>query len=305
MEKIITIQGPTASGKSSLAMKIAESLGSEIISADSRQIYRYLNIGTAKPSIKEREKIKHHLIDIINPDEIYNAGDFCSDVERIVLNPKGKQAVPLIVGGTGFYIKALLNGLFNSPKIPFELQEKLRQQYEKFGNEFIYNELLEVDSETALRIHKNDSQRILRALEIFQATGKTIGEHWKEQAFVPKFSVYNIFVNCDRDFLYKKINRRVDSMMEKGLLREIESIIEMGYDFSLAGLNSVGYKEFLPFIENQENLQTCIEKVKQNSRHYAKRQLTWYRKIDFDLTIDSEKINFLDILKKVDDFICN
>ena len=301
---IIIIQGPTAVGKSTLANKLVQELHTEIISADSRQVYKYLDIGTAKPSKEIQKKIKHHLIDIVFPDEEYSAGDFVKDTEKLIYELYSKDKLPLIVGGTGFYIKALLEGIFKAPSIPKEIRENLTQIAEEKGSEFLYEYLKEKDPSSAKRANPNDLHRIIRALEVYEATGKTVTQLWQENPSDKRnFKTFNILISEDREILYKRINRRVDEMLKNGLLKEMKELLEKGYNEKSSGMNTVGYREFFPYFEEKRNLEECIQEIKKNTRNYAKRQFTWYRKIDFDLTLQSSNINFSIILRKIREFI--
>jgi tRNA dimethylallyltransferase len=297
---LIVIQGPTASGKSRIAMNLAEALDSSIISADSRQVYKYMDIGTAKPSSDDQNKIKHYLVDIVKPDEYYNAGSFAVDAVKIIKQISDKKKIPIVCGGTGFYIKALLEGIFKAPEIPGDIRKDLRKSIIEKGTEYFYNKLTEIDPESAARINENDSNRILRALEIYRTTGKTITQLWKEDTIEEKnFQTVNILVTENRGLLYNRINDRVDTMIDRGLLNEMEDLMKKGYKKTDPGMNSVGYKEFYPFLAGDAEIDECIDKIKQNTRNFAKRQFTWYRKIDFDLTLDSKRINFSNIVKEI------
>ena len=303
MIPVITIQGPTAVGKSTLAFKLAEELQTEIISADSRKVYKLLNIGTAKPSPKKQERVKHHLIDIIFPNEEYSAGAFAKDAEKIIQNLNKQNKLPVVVGGTGFYIKSLLEGIFEAPRIPKEVRTKLWQTVQEKSSQYLYEYLKKVDPESAERANPNDLNRIIRALEIYEETGKTITQLWDEQ--VPKkknIQSYNIFVTDDRIVLYERINKRVDKMIELGLVEEIKNLLEMGYNRDDPGMNTVGYKELFPYFSDEKKLEECVEEIKKNTRNYAKRQLTWFRKIDFDLTLQVNNINFSNILREISEF---
>ena len=299
---LIIIQGPTAVGKSNLALKIAQELKTEIISADSRQVYKYLNIGTAKPSKEIQNKIKHHLIDIISPDEEYSAGDFVKDTEKLISQIHNKDKLPLIVGGTGFYIKALLEGIFKAPSIPKEIRENLTQIAKEKGSDYLFEYLKEIDPSSAERTNPNDVHRIIRALEIYEATGKTITQLWLEdRSDKKKIKTFNILISEDREILYKRINNRVDEMLKNGLLNEMKELLQKGYNEKSPGMNTVGYKELFPYFEKKRNLEECILEINKNTRNYAKRQFTWYRKIDFDLTLQASNINFSIILQKIRD----
>ncbi len=310
---LIIIEGPTASGKSEFAFELAQVLESEIVSADSRQIYRYMNIGTAKPSKHEISTVPHHLINIIDPDEEYSAGRYVNDASTIIsqihqkknsASVKNKtaleQKVPIIAGGTGFYVQAVLEGLFEEPKVNETIREELELFENDKGSEYLYNILLKVDSESAQKIHPNDSYRLKRALEVWIATGKGISSHWKEQK--RNESIYNpfrILITEDRATLYNRINIRLEKMIEMGLIEEIQGLLNRGFKETDPGLSSVGYKEFIPYITKSASFFQCLEEAKKNSRKYAKRQLTWYRKIDYHLLLRRNGINIDTILKRV------
>jgi len=297
---LIIIQGPTAVGKSKLAMKIAEELNSSIISADSRQVYKYLNIGTAKSTLEDQNRIKHHLIDIVEPDEEYNAGTFSEDADKLIKEISLQNKIPIICGGTGFYIKALLKGIFKAPQIPNEIRQYLREAAEIKGTEFFYKKLKKIDPDSAKRINENDANRIIRALEVYETTGKTITQLWKEDNLEQKnFQTMNIIITENRNILYERINSRVNKMMDNGLLNEMKELVDSGYKRTDPGMNTVGYKEIFPFLEGEKELFDCIDKIKKNTRNFAKRQLTWYRKIDFDLTLDSKNITFSNVFKEI------
>ncbi len=301
--KFITIQGPTASGKSSLAMELAQTLSTDIISADSRQIYRYMNIGTAKPSTEEMKAVQHHMIDIVNPDEVYNAGRYYQDAEKIISSLNAEGVIPIIVGGTGFYIKSLKEGLFDSPEIPPDVVSYYDEILNDKGSDFIYKLLEQADPDAAGRIHPNDTYRVLRSLYIWKSTGVTQTEHWENQKSQSKSDSFDIFINIDREKLYSRINTRITQMLNDGLIKEIKKILNMGFSYNCPGFSSIGYKEFIPYLKGEAELNDCVELACQHTRNYAKRQLTWFRKLDFDLTILSEDYNFYSILEQVKSFV--
>ncbi len=297
---IIIIQGPTAVGKSKLALELAHELKTSIISADSRQVYKYLNIGTAKPTSEDQHEIEHHLINIVNPDKEYNAGMFSDDADKLIREISSQNKIPIICGGTGFYIKALLEGIFKAPSIPEEIRNRLRHEVIEKGTDFFYRKLKEIDPDSAKRINKNDANRIIRALEIFETTGKTITQLWEEDSQNKRnFKPLNIIITEDRDILYNRINNRVDKMMTCGLLDEMRQLVNSGYKRTDSGMNTVGYKELFPYLDDDKELIDCVNKIKQNTRNFAKRQLTWYRKIDFDLTLASKSITFSNVLDEI------
>lgn len=299
MIPIITIQGPTAVGKSSLAFELAQKINSDIISADSRQVYKLMNIGTAKPDKKELNKVKHHLVNIIYPDQKYSAGDFVRDSEKTINKLNKRNKIPIIAGGTGFYIKALLKGIFQSPKIPNSIKQHFQKVLKDKGKKELYFLLSKVDPQSAKRIHPNDVQRILRALEVWKYTGKNLTSHWKAQKTKKKYKSLNILLYRERNSLYEKINNRVDKMIENGLIEEFKSLVEKGYSQEDPGMNTVGYKELFPLLESEKELINCIEKIKKHTRNYAKRQLTWYRKTKFDLTFEINELTILEMTSQI------
>lgn len=298
---VATIQGATASGKSNFALELARYLNTEIISADSRQIYKFMDIGTAKPSPQDRKKVQHHLIDIITPDQYYNAGKFARAARSIIcgLNDEGK--IPLIVGGTGFYIKSLLEGLAIIPEIPGNIKKDLIKKHQEKNNQQLYDYLTSVDPAAASRINVQDRQKLLRAISVYEFTGQPISHYWQKQKSETGLQSYNILMSRDREILYRKIDERLDKMIESGLLNEIEDLLNRGYKEDDPGLRSVGYQEFIPYLQKGTDLKQCLELAKQHTRNYAKRQLTWLKKIEFDLTLDASSINFSQIYKDIGD----
>ncbi|HRS60951.1 MAG TPA: tRNA (adenosine(37)-N6)-dimethylallyltransferase MiaA [Candidatus Cloacimonas sp.] len=290
MIPVITIEGATASGKSALAIALAEALNTEIISADSRQVYRYLDIGTAKVTKEEQKRVKHHLIDIINPDETYNAGAFVKDASLIIEKLHSEGKIPVICGGTGLYIKALLKGLFFLPPLPQEIRQNLKQRLKEEGLAALYAELKSLDPLFAEKISENDTQRILRGLEVAIGTGIPLSEHWQKQKSSCKYNAFRILIDIPRPELYQRINQRIEKMLAQGLLAEIENLFALGYDENSPGLNCLGYKEFLPYFKKEAGLEECILLAAQHQRNYAKRQVTWYRKGNFDLVISPSGI---------------
>ena len=290
MIPVITIEGATASGKSALAIVLAEALNTEIISADSRQVYRYLDIGTAKVTKEEQKRVKHHLIDIINPDETYNAGAFVKDASIIIEKLHSEGKIPVICGGTGLYIKALLKGLFSLPPLPQEIRQNLKQRLKEEGLAALYAELKSLDPLFADKISENDTQRILRGLEVAIGTGIPLSEHWQKQKSSCKYNAFRILIDIPRPELYQRINQRIEKMLAQGLLAEIENLFALGYDENSPGLNCLGYKEFLPYFKKEAGLEECILLAAQHQRNYAKRQVTWYRKGNFDLVISPSGI---------------
>jgi tRNA dimethylallyltransferase len=291
-KRVIVITGPTCSGKSYLSLQTAIFLKSEIISADSRQIYKKLNIGTAKPSQAELNKVKHHLINILNPNEVYNASSFSIDAERVITKLLSEEKTPIIAGGTGLYIKALIDGIAESADKDEEIREQLLEKKKQFGNEYLYEELNKVDPVSASKMLSQNWKRIIRALEVFYITGKPIWEHHNSQKQKSKFNFYQVGLLWDRKELYNNINNRVDYMIRDGLVEEVKEIINERYDKSLNSLNTVGYKEIISYLSGDISLDRSIELIKRNTRHYAKRQMTWFNA--------DKRINWYQISSKKD-----
>jgi tRNA dimethylallyltransferase len=296
---IITIEGPTGAGKTAISLAIAQALDTQIINCDSRQIYKFMDIGTAKPDPKQQRQVKHHLIDIITPKESFNAGLWVKEASELIQSFDKDGLIPVICGGTGLWIRSLIEGLFSHPPIDPSIRSALKGEISQKGLDALYSELSEIDPAFAARISPNDSQRIIRGLEIYRATQKSLSEHWAEQSHTPRFDAFRILICPDRKNLYEKINHRLDEMLQMGLLDEIKSLIDAGYSWDDPGLNSLGYKEFRAYFESHGSLDDAIDLVKQHHRNYAKRQITWYRKQRFDLTLDPYSFNLSDVLTVV------
>ena len=296
MENIIVIVGPTGSGKTKLSLMLAELLNSEIISADSRQIFKFLDIGTAKPTKEELKRVKHHLIDKINPDQDYNASKFAADAEQIIKEIFEQKKIPIVVGGSGLYIKALIDGIAESADTNSELREELLTLRKKKGNEYLYNELKKVDDVSAEKMLPQNWKRVIRALEVYKLTGKPIWMHYQNQQIERKFSFKQIGLNWKREELYNNIENRVDKMIEDGFIDEVKSILNMGYSRNLNALNTVGYKEIIEYLDNKISLERAIELIKRNTRRYAKRQMTWF---NADKRIEWYNINNEDDFKNL------
>ena len=294
--KVIVIVGPTCSGKTKLSLLLAEKLKTEIISADSRQIYKYLNIGTEKPTYIELQNIKHYFIDVLEPDEIYNSNRFENDALKVIENLTAQNKLPVVAGGSGLYLKALIDGIFNSVDTDDEYREKLLQTKKESGIESLYAELQKVDPESASAMLPQNWKRVIRALEVHHLTGKTIGVLQKEYNRNSNIKFVQYGLRWKRETLYSNIEDRVDEMITSGLVEETKELLKKGYDKNLNSLNTVGYKEIISYLDNQISLNRAVELIKRNTRHFAKRQLTWFRADDrivwFDLESqkDLEKI---------------
>ncbi|MDP7238005.1 MAG: tRNA (adenosine(37)-N6)-dimethylallyltransferase MiaA [Candidatus Latescibacteria bacterium] len=275
---ILTLIGPTCVGKTNVGMALAQRLGAEIISADSRQIYRYMNIGTAKPTVAEQQAVRHHMIDIINPGERFSAGEYARQAGTLITGLQQQGTTPLIVGGAGLYVQAMMGGLFHAPDIPSEVRQHLKEQFQEQATDKLYHTLKTVDPEASTRIHPNDRQRIERALEVYEATGIPLtGWHRKNKPTKPDWSLRLIGLKRNREELYKRIDRRVDQMIELGLVEEVHRLLDLGYNEETHALKTFGYAEILDYIKGHLPLQETVYKIRQQTRRYAKRQLTWFR----------------------------
>lgn len=276
--KIVVIGGPTGIGKTGAAIDIAGSLKGEIINADSMQIYRLMNIGTAKPSAEERARVPHHLIDILDPDQAFDAAAYATKAGQIISLLKGKNRLPFIVGGTGLYIKALVHGIFQGKTSDPSVRRALKETAARYGIRSLYDRLRNVDPEAAKKIHPNDSYRIIRALEVYRITGNAITDFHDRHGFSDRrFDVLKLGLDMDRTRLYNRIDRRVDTMVSTGLVEEVCDLLNMGYSENLKSMQSIGYRHMVDFIRDRLSWEEALWTMKRDTRRYAKRQLTWFR----------------------------
>jgi len=272
------IVGPTASGKTAVALALAEILPLEIISADSRQVYRYLDIGTAKPSPAERARVPHHFIDIIDPDEEFSAGRFGDDGRRVIDEVLARGRIPLVVGGSGLYVRSLVDGLFEGPGADPEFRDALQARLDRGELQALVEELRRVDPEAASRIDPTKPRRVVRALEVHHVTGDRLSRLQQEHGIDVAFRPWFFGLLWERQALYSRINARCDAMVAGGLLDEATGLEQKGFSRDLNSLNTVGYKESLAFVHREISRDAMLLQFKQNSRRYAKRQMTWFRK---------------------------
>ncbi len=277
---LIVLAGPTAVGKTDLSLKLAKAVNGAIVSADSMQIYKYMDIGTAKPSIAEREGIPHHMIDVAEPWEDYSVSRYCKEATPIVEDILARGKTAIIVGGTGLYMDSLIKGNDFAPFPSTGVREQLEQEADETGMAAMLARLQEIDPDAAAKLHISDRKRILRALEVYLETGETITFHNKRtQAIPPKFDpLWLALEDENRQELYNRIDQRADLMVEQGLISEIESLLSRGIPKKCTALQAIGYKEFLAALDGRCSMEEAISQVKQGSRHYAKRQLTWFRR---------------------------
>jgi len=297
--RVVVLLGPTAAGKSKLAMELAEALGGEIVSADSMQVYRYMDIGTSKPTPQEQKRVRYHLIDVVTPDQPFHAG-FYRALGRKTIDQLYKSGKPIwVAGGTGLYIKALTQGLFSSPKVDPTVRERLKQEAKERGEAFLYQRLKTVDPRTAFTLHPHDLFRTIRALEVFDSTGVPISFFREQHHFGERpYLTLKIGLEMDRKALYRRIEERVDQMVERGLLQEVKALMAMGYSSELKPMQSLGYKQMVQFLSRRIGWDEAVRQIKRDTRHYAKRQWTWFKADPEvwwrDVSIDQERI-FLEV----------
>lgn len=299
MNRLIAIVGPTAVGKTKFSIEIAKHLNGEIISGDSMQVYKGMDIGTAKVTKEETQGIPHHLINILSPNETFNASIFKSLAEKAYEKIVSKNKLPILAGGTGLYINGFLYDYQFSKSTSVSLyRKKLEDEASQNGLESLYQKLLEISPNATYFISKNDKLRIIRALEVYYSTGKIyFDKNNMKNNYRPRFNLSYIGLNMNREELYQRINLRVDKMLEAGLIEEVMMLLSKGFDKNLIGLQAIGYKEIIKYLDKQTSLNEAIELIKKNSRNFAKRQLTWFRRdpnihwIEIDNKKDSDVLN--------------
>jgi tRNA dimethylallyltransferase len=300
--KIVVIAGPTASGKTAVGIELAERFRGEIVSADSIQIYRFMDIGSAKPSAEELRRVKHHMIDIRDPDEDFSAGDYLRDARESIRRIIEKGRVPLVVGGTGLYIRMLLGGIAPMPPGQPELRRKLREEEKRQGEGALFRRLSQVDPDTAAITPSNNIIRIIRGLEIYESTGKRMSELQRGHAFRDRpFQSLFLCLSPDRRFLYERIDNRVDNMIKGGLIEEVAVLYERGYPRELKSMQSLGYRHAGMVLAGEATLSEAVDLMKRDTRRFAKRQFTWFRSEPEVLWIGPEQINSIGSI--VDNFL--
>jgi len=305
MRDLVVLTGATAVGKTELSLDLAAEIDAEIISADSMQIYKEMNIGTAKASESERKKIEHHLIDFLSPEADYSVSQFQDDCDQVISKIKAKGKIPFLVGGTHLYLRAVLEG-FMLPEIEpdYRLRQQLENLAEAQGTEAVHQILAEKDSITAEKLHPNDLRRVIRAIEIYDQTGKTKSYFKKQQEQrPPRYSAYKFALIRSRENIYQRINKRVDLMMEAGLLEEVKFLLEKHDNLSDTAHQALGYKELISHFKGNISLEEAVYEIKKRSRHFAKRQLTWLRKEDDLIVFNIEKESKDDILNTMHQLI--
>lgn len=286
-QPVLILVGPTAVGKTDIAIALAQSLDAEIVSADSRQIYRYMDIGTAKPTAAQLAAVPHHFIDIKTPDEHYSAGQYGRDARRCIAEIRQRGKRVLVAGGSGLYVRGLVDGFFEPKVADAEVKARLKREAHERGIAELYERLESVDPVTAGRLHATDFQRILRALEVYEITDKPFSEFLDIEPQPADFPTVFLGLTMDRGRLYERIEQRVDAMLDAGLLQEVRQLQKMGYNRDLNALQTVGYQEAFAYLTGDLSYEYMVSRIKQKTRNYAKRQMTWFRK--------DERIQWFDV----------
>ena len=299
---LVVICGPTAVGKTGLALEMAERCGGEIISADSRQVYRLMDIGTAKPTAAEQQRIRHHLIDVVWPDEIFNAERFTALAHQAVNTICAQDKKPFLVGGTGLYIRALTEGLLRAPGADPELRQQLHARAEEEGRAALHAELARQDPDTAARLHPNDLVRIVRALEVYQHSGRSLAALQDAHGFGGQpYRTLKIGLDLERAELYRRIDERAEAMFAQGLLEEAETLLQAGYDPAAKALVTIGYRQAFALLRGEVTRADALDDLKLATRRYAKQQLTWFRKDKSIIWLESST-DFVTIQQFIDEF---
>lgn len=290
MEKLIVIAGATASGKTAAAVRLAQLINGEIINSDSMQVYKYMDIGTAKVTDEEKDGIVHHMIDIVSPELEYSVAEYVVAAKKVISDVVKRGKVPILSGGTGLYIESLIYPFdFSNADKNADIRRQLEEELKSYGAEYMYKQLCNIDPIDAAKMHPNNTKRIIRALEIYRTTGKVKSQNSCER--IPLYDLEFYCINREREELYSRIDRRVDIMFEKGLLSEVDSLINQhNLNFDMQSMQAIGYKEFRSFYEGKADLNEVKENIRLDSRHYAKRQLTWLRRYDFAQWVTAEEL---------------
>ncbi len=295
--KLLIITGPTAVGKTEISIQLAKQLNGEIISADSCQVYKYLDIGSAKITQEEMDGVTHHLIDVLDPSEAFDVARFQKMALTCIEDIYSRGHVPIVVGGTGFYIQALLYGIEFGEEEPSSIRKELEHYYESNGTDALFEKLLLCDPKSAQIIHKNNTKRVIRALEYYEVNGSPISEHNEvQQQRDAQFNSLYVVLTNNRDVLYERINTRVDLMVKQGLVEEVKNLLTKGYQPTSNALQAIGYKEIISYLDGIISLDEAVSLIKQHTRNFAKRQLTWFRREKNVFWIDKSKYDNSDAL---------
>ena len=298
MDKVFAISGPTSSGKTNLAIKLAQNIDGEVIGVDSRQIYKSIPIGTAQPSKKELDAIPHHLIGIKDLNEPISAGEYAKLVDEKIYEIIDRKKVPILCGGTGLYFKALFEGIFSESKTDLDIRKRLEKEYD-IDKEVLYKKLESIDPNYALKVHINNKKRLIRALELYETTGKNMSDNFSSENEKSDFHdrFFTVYLKMSRPILQKRIVKRTNYMLENGLIEEVKNIIDKGYDVSQ--LDYIGFDEIASYLITNMSLEEACEKIIIRTRQYAKRQLKWFDAQEFNIVIDADNINSDDMVDKI------
>ncbi len=298
MDKVFAISGPTSSGKTNLAIKLAQNIDGEVIGVDSRQIYKSIPIGTAQPSKKELDAIPHHLIGIKDLNEPISAGEYAKLVDEKIYEIIDRKKVPILCGGTGLYFKALFEGIFSESKTDLDIRKRLEKEYD-IDKEVLYKKLESIDPNYALKVHINNKKRLIRALELYETTGKNMSDNFSSENEKSDFHdrFFTVYLKMSRPILQKRIVKRTNYMLENGLIEEVKNIIDKGYDVSQ--LDYIGFDEIASYLITNMSLEEACEKIIIRTRQYAKRQLKWFDAQEFNIVIDADDINSDDMVDKI------
>ena len=279
LQPLVVLVGPTAIGKSRIAIEVAQALGTEILTADSTQVYRGMNIGTDTPSEEDRQRVPHRLIDLVEPDAPFNAGEFRRLALREIVRLYEKGLLPVVVGGTGLYVRALLHGLWAEPPSDRTLRRELEEEAQARGGESMYQDLGRVDPVTARRLHPRDTVKVLRALEVYRQTGVPLSKaHDEHRQRAASFRALVLGLTMERAVLYQRIDQRVEAELAKGLVDETRTLLAKGYSRDLVSMKSLGYRQVAGYLEGEYSFDEAVRRLKRDTRHFAKRQMTWFRK---------------------------
>ncbi len=304
MSEIVLLSGPTAVGKSAVALEVAKKCQAEIVNGDSLQVYRYLDIGTAKPDIVERNLVPHHLFDIVEPDQSFNASDFQVRADAVIADIHSRGRLPLVVGGTGLYLRALLFGLCQMPEIDVGIRAELENRLAHEGSEALHKELARHDAPLAARLAPRDRTRVLRALETVLTTGKSLSYFQDQHRFLtPRYRFLHVFLDLEREQLYQRINERVEAMLKKGFVDEVKALLKRGFSPELKPLKSIGYRQIIEHLEGRLSLVQAVADTKQATRRYAKRQLTWFRNDKYACGVEIS--DWQKLFTMIDEFLNN
>ncbi len=295
---LIILTGPTAVGKTDLSIKLAKSLNAEIISADSMQIYKYMDIGSAKVTEEEMDGVVHYMIDEVTPDIPFSVSEFQSRSEKYIQDIDNKKKTVIVTGGTGLYLNSLIYNMdFAKSNANSEIREKLEQELKTNGIDYMHDKLKSLDLDAANRIHKNNTKRVIRAIEVC-LSGEKMNDFSKDLKYNDKYQPIIIILNRDREVLYERINKRVDIMIENGLLEEVKNLLKMGYKKDMISMQGIGYKEIIKYLEGEYTYEEALEIIKRDSRRYAKRQITWFKRYEDAKWFNLDEYNNVENLKE-------